>query len=208
MRIAAALVLVCLLFASSAIAQSPTATVTGRVLDPNNAVIAAASVKIVNLDTNGKFSTATNDEGMYVVPDLAPGPYRIEVTKPGFKATLKPDVILHVQDVIAINFTLQVGATSESITVQGGAPLVDTQSGSLSTVVDREFVQDIPLNGRSFQDLIQLTPGVTAAPGAQPGSQGEFSVNGQRTESNYYTVDGLVANSSAKNGTNGIWSML
>ena len=169
MRIATALVLVCLLFASSAIAQSPTATVTGRVLDPNNAVISAASVKIVNLDTNGKFSTATNDEGMYVVPDLAPGPYRIEVTKPGFKATLKPDVILHVQDVIAINFTLQVGATSESITVQGGAPLVDTQSGSLSTVVDREFVQDIPLNGRSFQDLIELTPGVTSAPGAQPG---------------------------------------
>lgn len=199
MRIATALVLVCLLFASFAIAQSPTATVTGRVLDPNNAVIAAASVKIVNLDTNGKFSTATNDEGMYVVPDLAPGPYRIEVTKPGFKATLKPDVILHVQDVIAINFTLQVGATSESITVQGGAPLVDTQSGSLSTVVDREFVQDIPLNGRSFQDLIQLTPGVTSAPGAQPGSQGEFSVNGQRTETNYYTVDGV----SATTGVNG-----
>ena len=199
MRIATALVLVCLLFASYAIAQSPTATVTGRVLDPTNRVITAASVEIVNLDTNAKFSSATNDEGMYVVPDLPPGPYRIEVTKPGFKATIKPDVILHVQDVVAINFTLQVGATSESITVLGGAPLLDTQSGSVSTVVDREFVQDIPLNGRSFQDLIQLTPGVTAAAGAQAGSQGEFSVNGQRTETNYYTVDGV----SATTGVNG-----
>ena len=198
MRIAA-LVLICLLFASSAIAQSPTATITGRVLDPTNRVISAARVDIVNLDTNAKFSSTTNDEGMYVVPDLAPGPYRIEVTKPGFKATLKPDVTLHVQDVVAIDFTLQVGATSESITVLGGAPLVDTQSGSVSTVVDREFVQDIPLNGRSFQDLIQLTPGVTAAPGAQAGSQGEFSVNGQRTETNYYTVDGV----SATTGVNG-----
>src|ERR1035441_5642625 len=106
-RIATALVLVCLLFASYAMAQSPTATVTGRVLDPTNGVITAASVEIVNSDTNAKFSSATNDEGMYVVPDLPPGPYRIEVTKPGFKATIKPDIILHVQDVVAINFTLR-----------------------------------------------------------------------------------------------------
>jgi outer membrane receptor protein involved in Fe transport len=199
MRIATVLFLVSLLFSQVAAAQSPSATLTGRVLDPSGAIISAAMVEVTNQNTNEKYSSETNREGMYVVANLAPGPYHIEVTKPGFKATLMPDVILHVQDVVAINFTLLVGAASESITVQGGAPSVDTQSPAVSTVIDREFVQDIPLNGRSFQDLIQLTPGVTAVPGAGAGSQGEFSVNGQRTEANYYTVDGV----SATTGVNG-----
>jgi outer membrane receptor protein involved in Fe transport len=200
MRIATVLLLVSLLFASVAAGQSPSATLTGRVLDPSNAIITAARVKVTNQDTNEGYSSETNAEGMYVVPNLPPGPYRIEVTKAGFKALLMPDVILHVQDVVSINFTLPLGATSESITVQGGAPTVETQSPAVSTVVDREFVQNIPLNGRSFQDLIQLTPGVTGVPGASVGSQGEFSVDGQRTEANYYTVDGVSATTGVSGG--------
>jgi hypothetical protein len=107
--------------------------------------------------------------------------------------------------VVAINFTMAVGSVSESITVEGGAPLVNTESAAVSTVVDSKYVENMPLNGRSFQDLILLTPGVvTQSPqnsiAAQLGETGEFTVNGQRAESNYYTVDGVSANLGAAPG--------
>jgi hypothetical protein len=85
----------------------------------------------------------------------------------------------------------------ETVTVQGGAPVLNTTDASVSTVVDQNYIANMPLNGRSFQDLILLTPGVvtnTPQQGGTVGSSGEFSVNGQRTESNYYTVDGVSAN--------------
>ena len=108
------------------------------------------------------------------------------------------------QDALAINFTMPVGAVSETLTIEGGTPLLETESAALSTVIDRNFVANLPLNGRSFQDLILLTPGIaTQSPqeGTAPGYNGDFTVNGQRTESNYYTVDGVSANTSAGDGT-------
>jgi hypothetical protein len=98
---------------------------------------------------------------------------------------------------------MSVGSTSESVTVEAGAPLINTQDASVNTVVDRKFVANTPLNGRSFQDLISLTPGVvTQSPNASSkvGGGGDFSVNGQRTESNYYTVDGVSGNVAAGTG--------
>jgi outer membrane receptor protein involved in Fe transport len=175
------------------LAQSPTATLSGRVLDPTQAAISGASVAAVNMGTNVVSHATTNDEGFYTIVNLPPGSYRAEVTKPGFKTLIRPDLVLHVQDVIAINFKLSVGAVSESITVEGGAPLVNTESAAVSTVVDRKFAENLPLNGRSFQTLIQMTPGVALTPstGYDPG---QFSVNGQRTSSNYWMVDGVAAN--------------
>jgi hypothetical protein len=102
-------------------------------------------------------------------------------------------VLLHVQDSLEINFELTIGSASETITVQAGAPLVNTESATVSTVVDRTFVDDIPLNGRSFQTLILLTPGVVVTATAFD-DQGQFSVNGQRLDANYFTVDGVSAN--------------
>src|SRR4029077_15366239 len=83
--------------------------------------------------------------------------------------------------------------SSESITVEAGAPLVNTESAAVSTVIDRTFVEDLPLNGRSFQTLIMLTPGVVVTATAFD-DQGQFSVNGQRADANYFTVDGVSAN--------------
>jgi len=91
-------------------------------------------------------------------------PVRIEVEKPGFARLIKPDVALHVQDALEINFELKIGSVSETVTVEGGAPLVNTESATVSTVVDRTFVENLPLNGRSFQTLIMLTPGVVMTP--------------------------------------------
>lgn len=184
--------------ASRVCAQSPNATINGLVLDPSNSAITGAEVLVINDATGLKYFSKTNREGVYVVPNLPPGPYRLQISKVGFKTIVKPDIVLNVQDALSINFTLPIGAALETVTVEGGAPLVNTESGAVSVVVDRKYVENMPLNGRSFQDLVLLTPGVvTNSPqegGAAIGNRGEFSVNGQRTESNYYTVDGVSAN--------------
>jgi hypothetical protein len=184
-------------FALPAFGQSPNGNINGLVLDPTNRVIARAEIIAVNDVTGVQVTTKSNDEGIYVLPNLPPGPYRLQVSKVGFKTIIKPDIILNVQDALSINFTLPVGALLETVTVEGGAPLINTADASASTVVDRKYVENIPLNGRSFQDLILLTPGVlptSPQAGASIGYSGEFSVNGQRTESNYYSVDGVSAN--------------
>src|SRR5262249_34077428 len=92
-----------------------------------------------------------------------------------------------------IDFEMALGAASETITVEGGTPLVNTQSGTVSTVIDRTFVDNLPLNGRSFQTLILLSPGTVVTATAFD-DQGQFSVNGQRADANYFTVDGVSAN--------------
>jgi hypothetical protein len=188
-------------------AQSPNGTINGLVLDPSNKVIAAADILVINDVTGVKYSGKTNDEGIYVVPNLPPGPYRLQVSKAGFKTLIKPDIVLNIQDALSINFTLPVGAVFETVTVEGGASMINTTDASVSTVVDQTYVKNMPLNGRSFQDLILLTPGVvtnspqTSSGSAGLGQSGEFSVNGQRTEANNYTVDGVSANVGAASGT-------
>jgi hypothetical protein len=181
------------LLALCAVGQSPNGNVNGLVLDPSNRVIAGAEVIAVNDLTNLQFTTKTNVDGVYVLPNLPPGPYRLQVSKTGFKTLIKPDIVLNVQDALSINFTLPIGAVFETLTVEGGAPLVNTESASVSTVVDRQFAENLPMNGRSFQTLIYLTPGVVVTPTSDTAS-GQFSVNGQRTASNYWMVDGVSAN--------------
>ena len=186
-----------LFFVLPVVGQSPNGTINGIVVDPSSRVIATAEIIAVNDVTGVKYTTKTNDEGIYVLPNLPPGPYRLQVSKVGFKTLIKPDIVLNIQDALSINFTLPIGAVFEVMTVEGGAPLVNTESAAVSTIIDRKYVENMPLNGRSFQDLILLTPGVvsnTPQAGAAAGFSGEFSVNGQRTEGNYYTVDGVSAN--------------
>lgn len=192
------------------LAQSPDGNMNGLVSDPSGSAVVGAEVVAVNDVTGVQYTTKTNSEGIYILPNLPPGPYRIQVSKIGFKTIIKPDIVLNVQDALSINFTLPVGAVFEVLTVEGGAPLVNTESAAVSTVVDQSYVKNMPLNGRSFQDLILLTPGVTtqtpqfsqsaAAISPGVGRTGEFSINGQRTESNNYTVDGVSANVGATTG--------
>jgi len=174
-------------------AQSTNASITGRVTDPSKALIAGAKAAAVSSGTSFRYAAATNGSGEYYLTNLPPGTYRIEIEKTGFKKLIKPDVTLHVQDAIELNFELTLGSTSETITVEAGAPLVNTESGTVSTVIDRTFVDNLPLNGRSFQTLIMLTPGVVVTATAFD-DQGQFSVNGQRADANYFTVDGVSAN--------------
>lgn len=194
----------CLFLATAASAQSTSATLSGGVSDPQGNLIQNADVEIANDATGVVYAAKTNSAGMYLVPILPPGRYHIQVSKSGFKTIIKADVVLYVQSAVALNFTLPVGATSESVTVDAATPALNTTDASVSTVVDQKFVANIPLNGRSFQDLISMTPGVvTQTPqntSQGVGTSGDFSVNGQRTQSNYYTVDGISANVNAGNG--------
>src|SRR5208283_4014562 len=184
----------------SLFAQSPNGNINGLVSDPSSAAVVGAEVVAVNDVTGVQYTTKSNSEGIYVLPNLPPGPYRVQVSKIGFKTLIKPDIALNVQDSLSINFTLLVGAFHEIVTVQGGAPLVNTENATVSTVVDRQFAENLPMNGRSFQTLIELTPGVVlTASNGQDG--GQFSINGQRASSNYWTVDGVSANVAASSSS-------
>src|SRR5271166_470333 len=174
-------------------AQSTNASITGRVTDPSKALVVDAKVSAISASTTFRYETATNGSGEYYLTNLPPGGYRIEIEKAGFRKLIKPDLIVHIQDALEINFEMTLGSSSESITVEAGAPQVNTESGTVSTVIDSTLVNNIPLNGRSFQTLIMLTPGVVVTATAYD-DQGQFSVNGQRADANYFTVDGVSAN--------------
>jgi hypothetical protein len=168
-------------------AQTGLATLSGTVTDPSGAVIAKASVTVTNEATNVAQKTQTNGAGVYVVPALPPGLYRMVVEHQGFKQIEVEDLELHTQDTISRNFVLPVGAASETIQVNGNRNSFD-DSPAVSMTVDREFVENMPLNGQSFQDLIQLAPSTVSD------GDGGYSINGLRTDSNIYTVDGVSAN--------------
>jgi hypothetical protein len=187
------------LFIHSSFAQSSSGTISGIVTDPSGAAIAEAEILVVNDTTRVQYAARTNQEGIYLVSNVPPGSYRIQVSKLGFKTIIKPDIPLNVQDALALNFSLPLGAVSEVVTIHGGAPLVNTETASVGTVIDRQFVETLPLNGRSFNTLLQLTPGVVVAPSSST-SPGQFSVAGQRTDANNFTVDGVSANFGVGSG--------
>jgi len=180
-------------FVPLALAQSELATVFGRVTDQSGAVVPEAEVEIKNVETGLSVVRATNSDGLYSIPSLHPGHYLISIRKPGFKTVTLTELTLNVQDNVARNFQLQVGSISESITVTADAYNVNTTDATVSTVVDRQFAENLPMNGRSFQSLIELAPGVVVTPSSLNDS-GQFSVNGQRANANYWTVDGVSAN--------------
>jgi len=196
------LLLLILCTTAAVIAQSTDATVSGLVVDTSGKIIADAGIEILNETTGVHYSGKTNGAGIYAVSILPPGQYLVQVSKPGFKTLIKPGITLNVQSALVLNFTLPVGATSENVTVEAATSTINTTDASVSTVIDKKFVENMPLNGRSFQDLISMTPGVvTQTPQSGAGNGfGDFSVNGQRTESNYYTVDGVSANIASGNG--------
>jgi hypothetical protein len=181
------------LFSFTLSGQSTNAYLSGRVTDSTKARISGAKVAAISVATNIREETHTNASGEYYLPNLTPGAYQIEVEKPGFRKLIRPNVILHVQDALDIDFEMTVGSASQSITVEGGAPLLNTSDAIVSTLIDNRFVENMPLNGRSFSALIDLTPGVVLV-NNNFFEQGQFSVNGQRPDANYFTVDGVSAN--------------
>ena len=142
-------------------AQSTNGSISGRVTDPSKAVIADTKVAAISAGTNVRNEGATNDSGEYYLTNLPPGSYRVEIEKTGFQKLIKPDVILHVQDALEIDVEMTLGSGSESITVEGGAPLVATTSSEISGLVNNRQIEDLPFNGRNYIDLSLLQASVT-----------------------------------------------
>lgn len=127
-------------------AQSTSASLTGRISDPSRALIADAKIAAINGGTNVRYETTSNASGEYYLAYLPPGSYRIEIEKSGFKKLLESDVFLHVRDALEFNLEMTVGCALQAITVEADAPEVNTESATISTVVDT-FVENLPLNG-------------------------------------------------------------
>jgi hypothetical protein len=195
----------CLLYVVPLFAQ--TADVSGTVTDQSGAVVANASVRIINQSTLVERDLQTNGQGVFSAPFIEPGLYRIFVEAQGFSTEAINNVKIDVAAQINLPIHLRVGSQQQTVKVDGSGISINTTDASVGTTIDRKFVENMPLNGRSFQDLISMTPGVTTQSpqlgGGSTGSIGaigDFSVNGQRTESNSYTVDGVSANVGAGNG--------
>jgi Carboxypeptidase regulatory-like domain/TonB dependent receptor len=182
----------------SIIASAQTAQFSGRVTDPVQAVVADAEVRIVNQATSVELKARTNGDGLYTIPFVQPGTYQIFVKVQGFSTVASQPVTITVGQAFVYDVQLKVGNTEEQVTVNATDIGINTTDASVSTVIDRQFVENLPLNGRSFQSLLFVTPGVTpnagAAASGSEGTMGQFVVNGQRADANYWMVDGVSAN--------------
>jgi len=180
---------------------TPTGTISGYIVDPAGLAVPGARVAVESENTGAMRDVFSNHQGLYSVPALLPGPYNITVEASGFKTLHENRIVLEAEQTARLDFNLTIGSTSETITVEGSAPLLNTSDASVSTLIGNRFVENMPLNGRSFSSLIDLTPGVVLTQTNQY-EQGQFSVNGQRPDANYFLVDGVSANlGTAGNGS-------
>src|SRR5271170_4055713 len=191
----------CALTTVPVVAQTATATLSGVINDPKGGVVPDVEVTTTRIETGTVFTTKTNEAGIYFFTGLLPGHYHLMIHKPGFKEIAIKEFELHVQDKLEQNFSLEIGSVSETVTVTANDLNVNTTDASVSTVIDRNFVESLPLNGRSFNTLLQLTPGVVIA-ASGPGTPGQFSIAGQRSDANNFTVDGVSANFGVGQGQN------
>ncbi len=204
-------IVVCL--AAVAFGQSSTGTIGGSVRDAQGAVIPDASVTITNQGTNRAVELKSNGDGLFSLPGLDPGPYKIEVKQTGFRTETRV-VMLQTAQVLSLDFSMQPGEVSQVVEVTAGTPVVDTATSGVSDVVVGQQVTDLPLNGRNFTELASLVPGVTRG---QPGNQqtgqgnqaetfryatsggGALSVDGVRVQGNNFLFDGIDNNESLVN---------
>src|SRR5438477_7186812 len=183
-------------------AQIATASLNGTVSDPSGAVIPGATVNLKNVATNGERTTNTNSAGQYVLVNISPGRYTLTVHKDGFSTVAHPEFTLQVNQSSTLDFSLHVGSAVESVTVEAAEAGLQTSTSELGSVIDRRAVNDLPLNGRNFTQLLNLTPGVSAVNTSQNGGSQQFagntvgsfsfpSINGQTNRSNFFLLDGL-----------------
>jgi hypothetical protein len=200
-------VLFALLLAAMALvarAQVSTGTIDGTVGDPTHAAIAGAQVIVTNVGTSISQLVQTDDRGRFLVQQLTVGVYKVDVRKEGFASEIENGVNVIVGTTSTVNLTLQVGQANQTVNVEADQVQMDTSSGEVSSLVDQEQVSSLPLNGRDYQQLILLAPGVqlnTSQPtDATHGRDQGYSVNGQRAEGQYFLLDGTLIQNYWNNG--------
>ena len=191
------------LFTSAALAQLTTADILGTVTDPSGASVPTASVTLTNLGTNEVRTVQSNGSGDYTFTLLPVGHYSVSVKATGFQQSITKDLAVEAGDRARADVHLQVGSTSSFVEVTATTPLLQADSATVSSTVTAKAVQDLPLNGRNFVQLVQIVPGANEGPGNGLTSGGRpddrrqtasFSVNGQDDTLNNYTIDGIDDN--------------
>src|SRR5882757_5716485 len=189
------------LSAVAAFSQATTATIQGVVHDQTGAIVPGVSVPITNLETQVSSKWVSGPEGNFTAPFLQPGEYEVAVEKAGFKRSVRRGITLSVADTSRIDVTLEVGATTDTVTATAEAPLVKVDTSELGQVIQSKEIDELPLNsqtGRNFTSLMTLVPGAfrTNPVGLFDAPQGNssFSVNGQRDGANNYMIDGADNN--------------
>src|SRR5882724_6728188 len=180
----------------SAWAQSNRASITGTVTDPTGALVSGAEVTATNTGTSVPTKSVSNQDGIYVIPNLFPGQYSVKFKKEGFKTVIRPTINLESTQVAQINAELKVGAITDSMTVTAGAPVLDQERASIGTNMKGDVVTDLPLpvygGGRFAENFaLALTPGYSTLSGIYGAV-----INGGQWFTKDYTVDGTSATSS------------
>jgi outer membrane receptor protein involved in Fe transport len=195
--------IVVVLVSGFAFGQTQTAQLNGTITDQGGATVPGATVTVTNADTQTTRSVQTSASGTYVISNLAPGPWRIEVTAPGFQKAASGVLRLEVAQIATFDVPMQVGGVEQTVNVTAEAPLLESTGAQLGTVVTQQQIHELPLNGRNFTQLLTLTPGATPVSvgqnsgGAQVQRVGNFvfpAINGQSNRSNSFTLDGVYNN--------------
>jgi Carboxypeptidase regulatory-like domain/TonB dependent receptor len=177
-------------------AQLPTGTILGNVKDSSGASIPGATVTVRNTDTNLTKTAMTEQDGSYRFPELAVGHYEMKAEAAGFRTENRTGMTLEVTQTGVINFALQVGSTTQQVTVSSEIPLVNTQDSTLGGTVNEQQMSELPLNGRNYIDLALYKPGVNKDKNQRNSSGTSFSVNGAPVRSNNFTLDGAILQGS------------
>jgi Carboxypeptidase regulatory-like domain len=197
-----AMLIACFGLATWGLCQGVSGSFSGTITDPSGGVIPGVSVSITNVGTGVSRTSTTNSSGFYQFLTVQPGTYDIRASFRGFSTVVRRNQVLLVNQPASVNITLHPGAVTQTVTVAGQVPLVNTTNSTVGTVVESKQVVNLPLNGRQFTQLILLTPGASPRSSSQQGSfevdhnMGGVSpaVNGMRPDENNYTVDGVENN--------------
>lgn len=191
-------VLCCLALAAAAWGQAPTATVAGRFEDASRASLPEVTVRIRNINTGAWRTTATGTDGEFAVTNLAPGIYELLGEKPGFKKIHETEFELQVDQTARFEFRMSVGDVTESVEVRAEVPLLNTENASRGEVIVTQEIIEMPLEGRDFNDLTFMTPGVARR--SQGGSGSALNINGARADNTTFLIDGFGNNNMRGGG--------
>lgn len=176
------------LFSVSLFSQANQARILGTVYDQSGSVVAGARITVIDVQKGVERSLTTDQAGAYAAPNLDPGMYRIRAEFKGFKTFERQNIQLEVGQEARVDITLQAGEQTQTVTVNEALPLLETTTATLSSIIGNEAINDLPLNGRSYVNLLSLRPGFINEPG---GGQGNQAANGLRPGDNMFLVDGL-----------------
>ena len=171
----------------------------GVITDPAGRPVAEAAISVISEETGFRRVTSSFDKGGYAVSSLQPGPYKIIVRKPGFPTLVRLGVKLDAGQTSHVNFELRLDSLHETITVEGSPIALNTEDASVGTLVGREWIERLPVNGRGLLNLLEMAPGAIVTP-ATRGEAGQFTANGQRPNTHYFSVDGVSVNTGILGG--------